>query len=282
MVMYHYVRDHSPMKCMSTAAFEKQLRWIGDHYDVVSLSGICSKTNEKTTCVLTFDDGLKDSIRTILPILKKVGQTGIFFIPGAILAEKRILSVHKRHMLMAQIGSARLVEALNKRLPAELEIYEDPACQGEFLDDPLTNSMKWMLDYLDAEIIDPIIDDIFRRFIGDEAAHFKELYLSANDIKELIDAGMEIGVHGYSHLQLGVLPYRAQEAEITKATAVVKPLIGNSPLYMSYPSGSYSPLTIRLLKKHGYAGAVTIEKHANTQDVSSFQWGRYDCIDLPR
>lgn len=278
-VMYHYVRDNSRMKCITSDEFRRLIKQIKSQYEILTLTAALTYKKRKT-CVLTFDDGLKDSVFTILPILLDMKVKGIFFIPTSVLAEKKILQVQKRHLLLSEIGAKKLIRELNARLPRELEIRADPIFLADYLDDLLTCCMKWMLDFCDPEIVEPIMADIFNDYIGDEETIFDEIYLSAKDIQKLLDAGMELGVHGHSHRQLGIMTFLKQEEELAKAKKIITPIIKTSPLYLSYPSGSYNPLTLRIAIKHGYEAAITINKHDNLPDTSKYELGRYDCRDL--
>jgi len=279
-IMYHYVQDNSPMRAFSVSSFRDQIRSLKRRFEIVTLTEALEYRGARQTCTLTFDDGLKDSVVTILPVLKEFGVRGTFFISAQTIDTRNILGVQKRHLLLSKIGSGKLVHELNRRLPKELEIRADQAFKADYIDDLLTCSMKWMLDYADHEMMDDILTEIFKLYINDQEPIFDQLYLSKNDMTMLLSEGMELGVHGYSHRQLGALYYRDQETEIKQATESIKSIIGDSPVYMSYPLGSYNPLTWRLLEKYGYAAAVTIKKHDNDANTPRYELGRFDCIDV--
>ena len=280
-VMYHYVSDRSTMKGMSVDAFRRQLLHLKERYEIMTLSQALDYRGAKKTCVLTFDDGLKDSVETILPVLLESGVKAVFFVSAATIEHRSVLNVQKRHLLLGKIGSSRMVHELNARLPHELRVCADEVFRADYLDDLLTCSMKWMLDFADREIMEPVLAEIFQEHFPDEAALHGQLYLSSADLKTLLSEGMEIGAHGYAHHQLGRLSFAQQEQDIAKTTLALKKVVGEAPLYLSYPLGSYNPLTIRLLEKYGYRAAMTINKHDNDNATSVYQLGRYDCIDLP-
>lgn len=235
---------------------------------------------EKGGNVLTFDDGLKDSVTNILPIMKEVSAVGIFFIPSSLLVEKRVLPPQKRHLLLRKLGSARLIEILNSRLPAEFAIKEDPSMQADYLDDLKTASMKWILDFLDYDIIEPILDKTFEEELGSEHAAFDKLYLSKEDMISLYKEGNEIGAHGRYHRQLGQLSVRDQELELEHSKEIGSMLGIKETRSISYPSGSYSPLTLRICEKLGFKYGFTIKKHMNSKESETLTLGRFDCVDI--
>ena len=54
----------------------------------------------ENSCLLTFDDGLKDHIKYVLPELNKRKIKGCFFPPGAPIEESRALNVHLIHFIL--------------------------------------------------------------------------------------------------------------------------------------------------------------------------------------
>ncbi len=278
--MYHYVRDNSDFKAMDLDSFRHQIKLLKSKYEIIGLHESRSYRGHKPSCVITFDDGLKDIITNVLPILQEEQVKATCFIPTVIFREHKILGVQKKHLLLAKLGTQKLVKELNNLLPPELLIRADKSMKGDYLDDLLTCSLKWMLDYIDTSIIDPILDAVFKKHLGEESDYFSSIYLSKSDVDNLIACGIEIGAHGYRHKPLGTLYYSDQEKEVRRVTEDMRLIIGDKPLYMSYPSGSYSPLTMRLLDKYGYTGAVTINKHENTNSTPKYELGRYDCIDV--
>jgi peptidoglycan/xylan/chitin deacetylase (PgdA/CDA1 family) len=280
MVMYHYVQDGPGMKGLTSDEFRNQLLHLKEEYKIVSMTEALTPGNDERTCVLTFDDGLKDSVTTILPVMKELNVKGTFFVPASIIKQKKILHVQKRHLLLSKIGTEVFVEELNNRLPDALQISADPVFKADYLDDLLTCSLKWMLDFLDFDIIDPILSDVFKKYIGDEEEIFDEIYLSGDDLYLLLNEGMEIGVHGHSHRQLGEMSFKEQEHEMVSAKDILMPFVLDKPLYISYPSGSYNPLTLRLAEYYGYEAGVTILKHGNGSSTNRFELGRYDCNEV--
>jgi peptidoglycan/xylan/chitin deacetylase (PgdA/CDA1 family) len=73
-LFYHRVDDDraNAWTC-STKTFERQMRWLKAHYEMVSLADaqqrIRSGRNERTCVSITFDDGYADNCRFALPLL---------------------------------------------------------------------------------------------------------------------------------------------------------------------------------------------------------------------
>jgi peptidoglycan/xylan/chitin deacetylase (PgdA/CDA1 family) len=61
--------------------------------------------------------------------------------------------------------------------------------------------------------------------------------LGWEQIREMIDAGMEIGAHGYSHANLANLPDTQLKHELTHSKRVIEDRLGQSIRMMAYPFG---------------------------------------------
>lgn len=95
-LMYHHISD--TMKdgpyVVRPETFEKQMAWLKDNkYNVITYAQFYEALMSKTSLpekpvVLTFDDNNKDQYYNALPVLKKYGYSGIFFIPTAYIERR--------------------------------------------------------------------------------------------------------------------------------------------------------------------------------------------------
>ena len=56
----------------------------------------------KAMALLPDHDGLADHVRSVLPILEDIGVRGTFFVPGAVLAHRRMLCARLREEIAAE------------------------------------------------------------------------------------------------------------------------------------------------------------------------------------
>lgn len=75
-------------------------------------------------------------------------------------------------------------------------------------------------------------------------------YMTAGQINELKAAGMELGGHTITHLDLATAPYNKQYTEISTS------MIGRSSVF-AYPSGKYNAITLQIMQLLGVKVAVT-------------------------
>lgn len=86
-LLYHSVGT-SPW-AISVDCFKKQIRWLKQHHDIVSLDSLLSDTkqNKKTAVALTFDDGYACLYNTIFPILQAENAVATIYLNTDWIAE---------------------------------------------------------------------------------------------------------------------------------------------------------------------------------------------------
>lgn len=70
--------------------------------------------------------------------------------------------------------------------------------------------------------------------------------------ESIIQAGHEIGSHGYQHLNYSTLSLEKNEEEIKRAEEVIMEHTKVKPIYFAPPSGAYNEHTLRAAEKLGY------------------------------
>lgn len=276
-VMYHYVRNDTNFKAFSTEEFRKQVDYLKNRYRIISIKELIEEKPKDNTCILTFDDGIKDGYVNALPILEELNVKATFFIPAKILVDSDVIEAQKRHLLLTKIGAEKFVEEFNNlsddifKVGTDIEKYE--------LDNQITSNLKYILDNMDLKESKRVVKHIFDKYF-DEKEEFKKIHLNKKEIDVLESKGMEIGTHGYGHLYLGNLYFKDMERDLSKSVKVFNDVFEKHPLVMSYPFGSYNLFTKRLAKKLGYIAGVTIIKNKNKEINDPFSLCRYDCVDI--
>ena len=129
-VMYHYVRDmhttqYPNIKGLLIEKFKSQIEYLSKRYTFVSIEQYVGYLQGKTkvipanSCILSFDDGLKDHFTNVFPILKEHNIPGCFFIPIKPLIDHKVLPVQKSQFILAKIGSKRFANQINRTIQAK-------------------------------------------------------------------------------------------------------------------------------------------------------------------
>lgn len=86
---YHRVTDLcQDGMTIGNREFEKQVRFIKKHYDVISASDVDSWLTQKSVrkgVIITFDDGYEDNYTNAFPVLRKYSCPAVFFVSTGLI-----------------------------------------------------------------------------------------------------------------------------------------------------------------------------------------------------
>jgi peptidoglycan/xylan/chitin deacetylase (PgdA/CDA1 family) len=114
-----------------------------------------------------------------------------------------------------------------------------------------------------------ITDRAFGRFVPNG-----ETFLDWKQVRELADAGIEIGSHSCSHVPLTELSLEEAAKELSESRTLTETHIGVSPVSLSYPFGQTSSSISALAESLGYACAIASDAGPNANDASIYQLSR--------
>jgi peptidoglycan/xylan/chitin deacetylase (PgdA/CDA1 family) len=281
-VMYHYVRDGSTVHARTVAELEAQLDFVAQSHEVLRVADVTARPWPESGCVLTFDDGLREHLETVAPALEARGLTGCFCVPAQPILERRVLDVQKTQWLLATV---RDHAALGDELIALAGIEDEDAFRAvntppHRYDPPETVFVKRALqDGLPEDRRRAVLDGLFREHVtDDERSLADELYLTADECRELVRRGNDVIGHGYEHRRLGLLDEATQRVEIDRSREFVAQVGGTWALCYAY--GSRNETTLRLLDESGCALALTTDPRRATPEDPLLELPRIDTNDL--
>ena len=300
--MYHYVRDMNrsglpKMRGLDISDFRKQLDFFEENFEVVRMEQVMDHLEglsvlPENALLLTFDDGYRDHYDYVLPLLKEHGMQGSFFVPGRVLRERRMLDANSIHLLLATASEDVLFDDLlvlieDKR--ADRDLPHMDMLMDEFLianrwDGPKTNFIKRILQWvLPSDVRKEIIDEFLRRYLdADERSLADDMYMTFDELAEMRDEGMYIGVHGYSHDWMGKMPADEAISEIDASLEILDDLLDRNRWVMNYPYGNIAPEIFDALKARGCVMGITTEpRTANVGGEDPLTLPRWDCNDFP-
>lgn len=299
-IMYHYVRQENPslpfFKFLHVNDFIKQLDLFHETSGVLNpqvLKDCISTCDVPEGYLLTFDDGLKDHYNYVFPELKKRGLSAIFFIPTGFYENKKLLGVHRVHLLLGKYGGKEIYKFLKDLLSLEMI---NPLHQSEFDkitykahdSDEYTITVKKMMNYfIDYKYRETVLDKLMIAFFDSEEDLGNEFYLSPWEIKEMHDGGMMIGSHTNTHPVMSRVSIQEQEDEIKQSFNWIESVIGKSECKtFCYPYGTANTFTTEtgmMLAKEGVDLSFIVDSkdiNANTIKANQFL-PRYDCNEFP-
>jgi peptidoglycan/xylan/chitin deacetylase (PgdA/CDA1 family) len=299
--MYHYVRPiaagaYPKLKGLEIEQFEGQLDYLERHYIPVAIEHVIDAMQggsplPERAVLLTFDDGYRDHADYVFPALERRGIKGAYYPVVDATLQRRMLSVNLVHFVLAAApdiyGLVREVEAAigaYEGLPT-IDHYREKYLASTRLDVAEVIYLKRLFQVaLPQKPRREIVEQLFRRHVSADPSGFAEdLYMGAEDLIRLADAGHHIGGHTASHPWLGTLSADEQESEVDAGLAMMKQLgLNDLPFTFCYPYGSFSHETLRILERRRCQLAFTADVSlVDVAAVQRLEVPRLDTIDLP-
>lgn len=303
--MYHYTRDlkysrYPEIKGLDYDLFESQLKFFSENFNVVRMEDVIDSVNNnkllpENSVLLTFDDGYIDNFTVAMPLLKKYGMQGSFFIPGKTFTENVLLDVNKVHFVLASCDDKKalvndilglLNEARKNEKFSDLEsndqLYEKYGVANRFDDGDVVFCKRILQTAIPEDLRNDFSSILFKKYVGlSEEKFARELYMNPDQIQCMKDNGMFIGLHGYDHYWLGNLSEDQMKKDVDKALRVMKPFINEKLWVMNYPYGNYNQGVIDYIKTRGCVlGLTTNVAKAYLSEENRYTLQRFDCNDF--
>ena len=138
---------------------------------------------------------------------------------------------------------------------------------------------------LPEELRSSIAENMFKEFVGLSVAEFsKELYMSLDEVKGLVNSGMYLGSHGSRHYWLNKISPEEQEKDIKQSLNFLEDVgASTNDWVMCYPYGAYNDATLSLLKKYNASVGITTDARvAQLKADNPFELPRLDTNDFPQ
>jgi peptidoglycan/xylan/chitin deacetylase (PgdA/CDA1 family) len=260
--MYHrFSKDpDSEPTVIDAATFDWQVQHIQRNFRVITLGEYVRSVRQKAqvprpTAILTVDDGYRDFYEIAYPILRKHGIRATFFIT--------VNFIEKKIWLWPDILKFALENSQEKTVSFSIESTSfkvptgDPGSirrEWESLSDfciRLDDEKKWAFI---SELLAAARVDLQREPVKEYAP------VTWEQIREMKDAGIEIGSHTLNHPILSkVHDERLLREEIDGSRRAIEERIGDRVATFCYPNGTPADIDERVVaavKEAGYDGAV--------------------------
>lgn len=174
---------------------------------------------------LSFDDGLKECIDIIAPILKRKGVPATFFIHSATLHDPHFLFYrYKLSLLIWYIRKNRMRQSALDFLAKNYEIK--------------IRSVRSLVRYLHHKEV--FIIDHLMEHVGFDIQHYlskNPIYMNKEDIKKLIAEGHQIGGHSLHHIHFRHLSFQEQWDEFEKDILCIQETMQLREIPFAFPFG---------------------------------------------
>ncbi|MDL1864155.1 polysaccharide deacetylase family protein [Betaproteobacteria bacterium PRO5] len=253
------------------AQFERGLSYLTNNFNILPLSEAVNKLRSGTlpgrAACITFDDGYADNAEIALPILQKHGVTATFFIASGFLDGGRMWNDTVIESVRRAKGDTLDLNAigLGNHAIATLEQRRETL-------NLLIDKLKYLPHGARASQVDKL-STIIAADLPDN------LMMTSAQVRQLHDAGMEIGGHTLTHPILASIDDAAARTEIAEGKAKLEAIIDTPLRLFAYPNGKpgkdYLSAHVRMIKDAGFEAAVSTAWGAARQDSDMFQLPRF-------
>jgi peptidoglycan/xylan/chitin deacetylase (PgdA/CDA1 family) len=263
-VMFHRVLDRAdpdfagadPENMVSVRLFDAWLGFFTEHYNVIGLADLFAAADRRRplpdyALLLTFDDGWADNLRYAAPLLKSRRLPAVVFIA----AEPVLSPAHswwQQHIFDAA-RSGTLAPALEK-LPFAGSVASTPDDPGGVLD--IVCRLAGLAESARARILAslPVV------------APASRMMLAPDQVRELAQFGVAVGLHGYTHLPLTQVA--DLHSELRSARSAVVSLSGDpaSACVLALPHGRYDQRVLTTARELGIRLVFTSDPVVNRVD----------------
>lgn len=262
---------------MLNSEFEKQIRYLKDNYDVITLDEAVENINtgkafQRPSIVITIDDGYKDNYFIASPILEKYDVKPTIFLAAGVIGTRECLWLDSLEcaLLNATTDTMKLPEIFGDEI-INVSTVDEKRCLLSRLYCrllPCTNFERqdYITQVFKASMVTP--SDIASR---------ERVMLSWAEVREMASSGTFFGAHTLTHPFLPILPVEEAQREIIESRIMIQNEIGRPVKHFAIPNGARTDFTDSLrayCRDTGFASVLTTEGGSANIGDDTFQLKR--------
>jgi peptidoglycan/xylan/chitin deacetylase (PgdA/CDA1 family) len=233
---YHDVED--PGRLWDQIRFIKS-RWRPvDQTDV--LRALKGKQLPRSPIFITFDDGHRSLVETVLPMFQEHGIPAVAFVVSGLLGTDRSLWWSEVESLVSAGGVSDYI--------------------GRVAASDAVRLLKRLTDEQRVSVMQDLRSSAQVEMHGPQLSHA--------DLRKLESGGIAIGSHTHNHPCLPRCSPERVLAEIREAHSELASALGLPPRAFAYPNGDWDPRAETVLKELGYEAAFLFDHRTNRLPIS--------------
>jgi peptidoglycan/xylan/chitin deacetylase (PgdA/CDA1 family) len=274
-LMYHSVPEPAaapfiaPRNQMSPALFERQMNTLARQRRVVGIDAVGRLAHPQAAArpgpvVLTFDDGYRDNLDVVAPILKRLGLPAVLYLCTGY--------IDRGHNQWADM----LYAAIRHRRRDRLQFSGQPPHTLDSPEARLAAYRQGVQAMLSADLHtrQQVLDQVFAQLDPDPLP--PRLTLTWDEVRTLRDRYPEfvLGVHTADHLDMAARSVDDAMAELRRCCQRYEEELGAPPRHFSFPYSRVNPEVVRRLPELGLVTAMG--------GTGVIELARLDPLDVPR
>ena len=265
-----------PTLFISPPSFERRLRFLSTHYDIVPLAEAVAQHRERRVkprqVVLTFDDGFYNFLKVAIPILKQFRAPATVYTPTAdIEAGEPTYNLLARDVVLST--ALRTASGLPDRPDRVRDVSTVPARNAVAIDvlKALSQTCASGLQRLEfcqalGRALEVDVNAKLRARLWDR--------LTPSEVRDVVAAGYDLQLHTHNHRN--VVENRScvrEEVRLNRQT--LEPISGRPAVHFCYPLGLWQRDVWQDLIAEGVQSAVTTKNGPNYPQTPVLSLRRY-------
>ena len=225
------------------ATFAVHLEFLAEHYRVISLETLERGPVPDRAVVITFDDGYRSVFRNAYPLLRAHGMPATTYLVAATLDNRALIWVNELNWFL------RRFRRLALPLAAKLRGLGGGLTEDEVIQDAM--------DRASPEAVEALLENLAKECEVDrqQLAQSADLYLTHEDISEMIDGGMTFGNHTATHANLALCSPDVTESELNELISRPPPGFRRT---LAYPFGIYTDVAREMAVAVGHQSIMQL------------------------
>lgn len=259
------------------AGFKRQLAYLCKYYEIISIDEYYARWQTGTftgkEITLTFDDGYKNNILTLAPILKEHD------LPFTAFISTRHIDTGNRFPTF--IGRAIVMDQTLSRIQIpciELDMPLGTTKQRRYL----FKKINYKLKHSDIQTVNLITEQLLSHLSSDAYRQLCDTY-SSDSLMNWEDARLlqkeyncTIGSHCLAHFICDSFQEEAEmRRQIVESKTVIEQKLNTPCYYFAYPNGNTCEAALQAAAEAGYRMAFTTRNERLSAETSPFAIPRY-------
>lgn len=258
-----------PAMVVDRDVFAMQMAFLKRRFRVLSLQEFVACVASglpfpDSSCLITFDDGWKDTFENALPILQTLNLPAVVFLPVGYVGGHRVFWQEAlTRLLRIAANTAHTDTAVHARLRrtlAQFGIDHLLECERDAIEDGIARVVAARKD-ADAATTESLVDALARELDTNvEAFSTADGFVTWRQVRLMSGSGIAFGGHGVQHRLLTRVAEAESRAEIEGARDMLRDALGRPVEAFCYPNGYCTETVVEQVRRAGYTLAFTTRR----------------------
>lgn len=249
--------------------FQSQIEMVSKNFNIIDMNTISSTLNSgahfpRRSVALTFDDGYRNNLTLVAPILERFNIQGTFYVLSESIDTPIVPWFCQTYEYF--------------RHSSRRHWYNPISCTNASLDTPEDRNterqeVNGALAKMDHDSRTKALEEI-RSGLGVKTMEHDGLLMNREDLSELIARGHSVGSHTHSHPNLALVSKDEAKFQIIQSRNTLEQAFPNKIQHFCFPNPFHQPhwskQVCNLVDSAGYASAVTCTHGVITRSSNKY------------